>query len=151
VMAGVFLTYWGLPLWTGVLAAITTGALSGTPVASDVGATTGIVVNVSDGTHTASLPAFSITVHTGDAESVTLSWTQPTLNVDGTPMVNLSGYRIYYGTSIKSMNKEVTVDDPQDTKYVVANLAGGTWYFAVTSYNEQKVESRLSAIVPVTL
>jgi ribose transport system permease protein len=29
VMAGVFLTYWQLPLWTGVLAAIATGALSG--------------------------------------------------------------------------------------------------------------------------
>jgi ribose transport system permease protein len=29
VMAGVFLTYWQLPLWTGVLAAVTTGALSG--------------------------------------------------------------------------------------------------------------------------
>jgi ribose transport system permease protein len=29
VMAGVFLTYWQLPLWTGVLAAIATGATSG--------------------------------------------------------------------------------------------------------------------------
>ncbi|HEY1945257.1 MAG TPA: ABC transporter permease [Roseiarcus sp.] len=29
VMAGVFLTYWGLPLWTGVCAAIAAGALSG--------------------------------------------------------------------------------------------------------------------------
>jgi ribose transport system permease protein len=30
VMAGVFLTYWQLPLWTGVLAALATGAVSGT-------------------------------------------------------------------------------------------------------------------------
>jgi ribose transport system permease protein len=30
VMAGVFLTYWKLPMWTGILAAIGTGALSGT-------------------------------------------------------------------------------------------------------------------------
>jgi len=29
VMAGVFLTYWGLPMWTGIVAAIGTGALSG--------------------------------------------------------------------------------------------------------------------------
>jgi ribose transport system permease protein len=29
VMCGVFLTYWGLPMWIGVLAAIATGALSG--------------------------------------------------------------------------------------------------------------------------
>ena len=30
VMAGVFLVYWGLPLWIGILGAIGTGALSGT-------------------------------------------------------------------------------------------------------------------------
>jgi ribose transport system permease protein len=29
VMAGVFLTYWGLPMWTGVVAALATGALAG--------------------------------------------------------------------------------------------------------------------------
>jgi ribose transport system permease protein len=29
VMCGVFLTYWGLPMWTGILAAIAAGALSG--------------------------------------------------------------------------------------------------------------------------
>jgi ribose transport system permease protein len=29
VMAGVFLTYWGLPMWTGVLAALGTGAVAG--------------------------------------------------------------------------------------------------------------------------
>jgi ribose transport system permease protein len=29
VMAGVFLTYWGLPMWTGVLAALATGAVAG--------------------------------------------------------------------------------------------------------------------------
>ena len=29
VMAGVVLTYWGMPLWLGVLAAIATGALCG--------------------------------------------------------------------------------------------------------------------------
>ena len=29
VMAGVFLTYWGLPMWTGILAALATGAVAG--------------------------------------------------------------------------------------------------------------------------
>jgi ribose transport system permease protein len=29
VMAGVFLTYWGLPMWIGIVAAIVTGAMSG--------------------------------------------------------------------------------------------------------------------------
>jgi hypothetical protein len=29
----------------------------------------------------------------------TLSWTAPDENTDGTPLINLAGYRIYYGTS----------------------------------------------------
>ena len=39
-----------------------TGALTGTPVEADVGVTSGIIISVSDGTLTAALPAFSITV-----------------------------------------------------------------------------------------
>ncbi|WP_156885913.1 tandem-95 repeat protein [Rheinheimera baltica] len=40
----------------------TTGALTGTPVAADVGTTTGIVISVSDGTLSAALPAFNLEV-----------------------------------------------------------------------------------------
>ena len=40
----------------------TTGALTGTPTNADVGSTSDIVITVSDGTLTAALPAFSITV-----------------------------------------------------------------------------------------
>ncbi|SNY49496.1 autotransporter-associated beta strand repeat-containing protein [Arsukibacterium tuosuense] len=39
-----------------------TGALTGTPAKTDVGTTTGIVISVSDGSLTAALPAFSLTV-----------------------------------------------------------------------------------------
>jgi len=41
-----------------------TGQLSGTPTASDVGTTSGIVISVTDGAVTASLPAFNLTVQT---------------------------------------------------------------------------------------
>jgi hypothetical protein len=40
-----------------------TGALTGTP--TEDGATAGIVISVSDGMHTASLPAFTLTVGAG--------------------------------------------------------------------------------------
>jgi hypothetical protein len=40
-----------------------TGALTGTPGAGDVGTTTGIVISVSDGTSSTSLPAFDLTVN----------------------------------------------------------------------------------------
>jgi hypothetical protein len=41
-----------------------TGMLSGTPASNNVGTTSGIVISVSDGTETVSLPAFSLTVAT---------------------------------------------------------------------------------------
>ena len=49
----------------------TTGALTGTPTNADVGSTSGIVITVSDGTLTAALPAFSITVtNVNDAPTI---------------------------------------------------------------------------------
>ncbi len=49
-----------------------TGALSGTPTNADVGTTSGIVISVSDGTLSASLAAFNLTVtNTNDAPSIT--------------------------------------------------------------------------------
>ncbi|MFD2556281.1 putative Ig domain-containing protein [Sphingobacterium tabacisoli] len=49
-----------------------TGGLTGTPRNADVGTTSGIVISVSDGTLTASLPAFSITVvNVNDAPTIT--------------------------------------------------------------------------------
>ncbi len=46
-----------------------TGVLSGTPVSQDIGVSSNIIISVSDGTLTASLPAFSIEVTPGTEES----------------------------------------------------------------------------------
>ncbi|MCF6440485.1 Ig-like domain-containing protein [Pseudoalteromonas luteoviolacea] len=49
----------------------TTGAISGTPVNANVGVYTGIVISVSDGTETAALTAFNITVvNTNDTPTI---------------------------------------------------------------------------------
>src|SRR5215472_6787235 len=50
----------GKPAWAAFDS--TTGQLSGTPTAANVGTYTGIVISVADGASSASLPAFSITV-----------------------------------------------------------------------------------------
>jgi hypothetical protein len=56
----------GEPFWASF--SPQTGVLSGTPVSSDVGISKNIVVTVSDGSQTASLPAFSIEVVSGTDE-----------------------------------------------------------------------------------
>lgn len=56
------------PAWASF--STSTGALSGTPANTDVGVTSGIVISVSDGTVSANLAAFSITVEAGNVAPV---------------------------------------------------------------------------------
>src|SRR6056297_44725 len=122
-----------------------TGRLSGTPQAGDVGTYADIVISVSDGQATASLGAFAITVEAIAMGSVTLSWSPPTENTDGTTLTDLAGYRIYWGTTSGSYPNSVTIDNPGLNTYVVENLTPGTYEFVATSYNTSGVESDYSA------
>jgi hypothetical protein len=77
----------------------------------------------------------------------TLDWQPPTQNSDGSTLTNLAGYTVYYGTSPDNLSKSVKVTNPGLTAYSVAGLTSGTWYFAVTSYSADGVESSRTATV----
>jgi len=120
----------------------TTGQLSGTPTASDVGTVANIVISVSDGISSASLAGFTIVVQSATTGSATVGVVAPTTRTDGTPLTNLSGYHIYYGTTPGVYTNVITVTDPTITSYVVTNLpAGATYYFAATAYDADGTES----------
>ena len=120
----------------------TTGKLSGTPSSAQTGTYSNISIKVSDGSLTASLPAFSIVVSTTTTTgSATLSWTPPTRNTDGTTLTNLAGYRILYGTSPTALTRTVQVANAGISRYVVENLTAGTWYFSVRAYSTTGAES----------
>jgi len=85
------------PSWASFNA--TTGRLRGTPVAGDEGIYSNIEISVSDTDLTASLPAFAITLAQAATGSVTLTWTPPTKNTDGSQLTDLAAYKIYYGLS----------------------------------------------------
>jgi len=78
------------------------------------------------------------------AGSVTLTWTPPTQNTDGTELTDLAGYRLYWGTSSGNYPSSVTIDNPGVTSYVLDGLAAGTYYFAATAFNTAGVESDYS-------
>ena len=83
----------------------------------------------------------------GDA---TLSWDPPATNADGTPLDDLAGYSIYYGTSSGSYSQNIDVGDT--TTYIVAGLTEGlTYYFAVTAYDTSMNESDYSNEVSKTI
>jgi hypothetical protein len=117
-----------------------TGQLSGQPTLADVGVYSNVRISVSDGTATASLSTFTISVDQVGTFSTTLSWTPPTQNEDGTVLEDLAGYKIYWGTTPGVYTNSVSVDAGLTT-YVVENLAPGTYEFVATSFNAAGVES----------
>lgn len=70
----------------------------------------------------------------------------PTKNTDGSPLTNLAGYRIYYGTSAGALTQSVQVP-ASATSYVIDQLAPGTWYFAAKAFAATGPDSAMSSVV----
>jgi trimeric autotransporter adhesin len=128
-----------------------TGMLSGTPGAGDVGSDANIIISVSDGTSSASLAAFTLSVTQAASGNATLTWSAPTQNTNGTPLTNLAGFHIYYGTSADNLNQSVQIANPALTSYVLSNLPSGTWYFSINDYTSAGVESAISNVASMTI
>jgi hypothetical protein len=104
-----------------------------------LGSTSGLGATGSSGSGTASNTA------------VTINWQPPTENTDGTPLTNLAGYNIHYGTASGNYTQTISVSNPGLATYVVDNLSPGTYYFAVAAVNSAGTESPLSAQVTATV
>lgn len=124
-----------------------TGRLTGVPTAAHVGTYSNIGIRVSDGTASASLPSFAIAVTQVGAGQATVSWTAPTTNTDGSPLTNLAGYKVLYGTSAENLNQQIQIANAGISTHVVDNLNAGTYYFGVKAYNSSGLDSDLSNIV----
>ena len=137
------------PAWASFNTA--TGRLSGIPTAADVGSYEEITISVSDGASTRALPQFAVNVVQQSSGSVTLAWQPPTENTDGTPLVNLGGYKIHYGTQSGQYDTVVAVSNPGVTRYVIDNLVPGEYYFAITAVAASGAESDLSGEASKTI
>ncbi len=75
--------------------------------------------------------------------SLSVSWSAPTENVDGTPLDDLNGYRVYYGDFSGSY---VGSEDVADSLATTANLtlAAGDYYVAMTAIDIDGNESDFS-------
>ena len=139
----------GLPTWAIFNPA--NGRISGTPGDAHVGNYGGIVITVSDGQDSADLGPFSVTVEAVSLGSATLNWLPPTQNEDGTPLIDLAGYNIYWGTTPGDYTDSVRIDNPGLSTYVVENLAPGTYEFVATAFNTAGIESRNSNAASKTI
>jgi hypothetical protein len=130
------------PSWTEFDSA--TGRLSGTARQGTEGTYNDIRISVNDGSASASLPQFSIEVTQAALGAVTLSWTAPVTNQDGTPLTDLSFYTLYYGPESGNYTENVDIDNAGATTYVLENLVPDIYYFALTASNSAGVESEFS-------
>lgn len=128
-----------------------TGRLSGTPTASDAGASSSVVISVSDGHNKVSLASFTLTVAAAGTGTATLRWVAPTANEDGSPLTNLAGFRIRYGKDLSNLDQSVTLSGPTTTSYKITGLSTGTWYFTLSSFTNVGVESQQSAPASKTI
>lgn len=137
------------PVWSTFNAA--TGILNGTPGTGTVGSYPNIAIRVSDGTKTVSLPTFGIGVQQASMGNATLTWQAPTTRIDGSPLTNLAGYKISYGTVAGSYPNQVRIANPGVTSHVMTNLPAGTYYFVATAYDTNGGESTISGVASKTI
>ncbi len=84
--------------------------------------------------------------------AVTLSWLPPTENTDGSVLTDLSGYKIFYGTSPDALTKSINLNNAGLTSYVIENLAvGADYYFAITAINSSNTQREYSNIANKTV
>lgn len=84
------------------------------------------------------LCVISINAHAIDVQ-IMLNWTPPTENVDGSPVTDLAGFKIYYKTdAISQYQQSITVADAFQTMYNL-DLPGlennTTVYVVMTAYD----------------
>lgn len=74
-----------------------------------------------------------------------LRWQAPTENVDGTPLNDLAGFNIYWGTQSRNYapGSEVSIADPDATVWE-ATLPSGEYFFALTAFDSEGNESGYS-------
>jgi len=82
---------------------------------------------------------------------MTLSWTPPTQNSDGSVLTDLAGYNIYFGSSQGNYPNRVGIDNQSISTYVIENLLPDTYYVVATSLNSQGVESTYSNVAVKTV
>jgi len=128
-----------------------TGQLSGTPQVGDAGTYANISIRVSDGNLSDTLPNFTITVNQFSLGSATLNWTPPTQNAGGSVLMDLAGFKIYYGTSPGNYPNQITINNPGITTYLIDNLTPDTWYFVSTAFNSSSMESDFSNVATKTI
>ncbi|MDE2015976.1 MAG: hypothetical protein KGI72_05635 [Patescibacteria group bacterium] len=73
-------------------------------------------------------------------------WIAPTTNMDGSPLTDLAGFKLYCGAASRVYSIKTNIPGASSTTLPVtkAGLKDGVWYCALTAYNTSGGESGYS-------
>ena len=86
-------------------------------------------------------------------QAVTFQWEMVLEREDGSPLLNLAGYKLYQSAEAGVYAPDPTVDitNPGIATYVLDGVGEGLWYFVVTAYDATGLESDYSNEVAKTI
>ena len=157
--AGDMLTYSlspNSPKWLSVSTTGTTTIVSGTPDNDDVGTTMGIVVSVSDGTVSASLPAFNLAVtNVNDAPmgAVTITGTATlgaTLTAVTSAIVDADGLGTF-SYQWRAGNTNTNIADATASTFVLTQAQVSKTITVVVSYTDGGMEAEMLTSAPTVV
>lgn len=77
---------------------------------------------------------------------VTLNWTSPTQNTDGSALTNIAGWQIMIGSSATSLSRGPVINTPAATSAAI-EAPPGNQFFAVRTVRTDNIESLDSSVV----
>jgi hypothetical protein len=95
-------------------------------------------------------PAADSTANAAGTKAVVIDWDAPTEYEDGSPFIDLAGYRIWYGSAPGNYSSLLEIA-PGMTSHKLHSLAPATYYFSITAYNYEGAESTLSNEIMIRL
>jgi hypothetical protein len=109
--------------------------------------------NVNDQTTISSDDTIQSSQPSSSTADINLSWVAPSEREDNTAisLSEISGYKIYYGTSPGSYSNSVNISDSTASSYKFTNFTKGTYYFVITTRDTEGRESRFSSSISVQI
>jgi len=83
--------------------------------------------------------------------SIRLGWDAPQVRADGSPLTDLAGYRIYYGTASGSYSQVISINGASTTSYTIENLPAGSYYLVLKAVDASSNESAATAELSKTI
>ena len=82
---------------------------------------------------------------------ITLAWVAPVEREDNSALSlsAIAGYKVYFGSTQGQYSKSLSINDGSATGYTFNSFAAGTYYFVITTIDNEGRESQYSTEITI--